>query len=110
MVLCTYPIEHMAARTRHANPESTWRLYGALAQAAGITLPLSVSDPRVMVGGLRSAGRQIALLVNMSHEQLEVKLVTRGGSSYGKYGEDSRSPVEVLVLPPFEVEVLALLE
>ena len=47
MVLCTYPIEHMAARTPRANPESTWQLYGALAQAAGIALPLSVSDPRV---------------------------------------------------------------
>ena len=49
MVLCTYPIEHMAASTPRANPENTWRLYGALAQAAGIALPLSVSDPRVMV-------------------------------------------------------------
>ncbi len=29
MVLCTYPIEHMAAGTPHANPEDTWRLYGA---------------------------------------------------------------------------------
>ena len=110
MVLCPYPIEHMAAGTPGANPENTWRLYGALAQAAGITVPLSVSDPRVMVGGLRSKGRQVVLVVNTSHEQLEVKLVTRDGSSYGKYGAASPSPVEVLVLPPFEVEVLALLE
>ena len=34
-VLCTYPIEHMAARTPHANPESTWRIYSALASARG---------------------------------------------------------------------------
>ena len=109
MVLCTYPIEHMAARTPRANPESTWQLYGALAQAAGIALPLSVSDPRVMVARLSSAGKEIALVINMSPEQLDVKLVTLEGSSYGRYQAVSNRPVEVLVLPPFEVEVLKLI-
>ncbi len=109
MVLCTYPIEHMAASTPRANPENTWRLYGALAQAAGIALPLSVSDPRVMVARLRSAGNELALVINMSPEQRNVKLVTLEGSSYGRYQAVSNSPVEVLVLPPFEVEVLKLI-
>ncbi len=109
MVLCTYPIEHMAARTPRANPESTWQLYGALAQAAGIALPLSVSDPRVMVARLSSAGKEIALVINMSPEQLDVKLVTLEGSSYSRYQAVSNRPVEVLVLPPFEVEVLKLI-
>ena len=109
MVLCTYPIEHMAARTPRANPESTWQLYGALAQAAGIALPLSVSDPRVMVARLSSAGNEIALVINMSPEQLDVKLVTLEGSSYSRYQAVSNRPVEVLVLPPFEVEVLKLI-
>ena len=71
-----YPIEHMAASTPHANPENTWRLYGALASTAGVTLPLTVNDPRVMVGCLQSGGQEIALVVNMSPERLEVKLVT----------------------------------
>ncbi len=109
MVLCTYPIEHMAARTPRANPESTWQLYGALAQATGIALPLSVSDPRVMVARLSSAGNEIALVINMSPEQLDVKLVTLEGSSYSRYQAVSNRPVEVLVLPPFEVEVLKLI-
>ncbi|MGZ4591622.1 MAG: beta-mannosidase, partial [Actinomycetes bacterium] len=29
-VLCTYPLEHMAACTPDANPESTWLVYSAL--------------------------------------------------------------------------------
>ncbi len=107
MVLCTYPIEHMAACTPHANPEDTWSLYGALAQAAGDCSAVSVTDPRVMVGRLKSAGNEIALVINMSAEQLEVKLVSLDGSRMAGNGAAS-SPVEVLVLPPFEVEVLRL--
>jgi endo-1,4-beta-mannosidase len=108
--LCTYPIEHMAACTPSANPENTWQIYGALARTAGIAIPLSVSDPRVMVGRLSSAGNEIALVINVSSEQLEVKLLTRDGLSYGRYRGAPGSPVEVLVLPPFEVEVLSLRE
>ena len=110
MVLCTYPIEHMAAITPHANPEDTWQLYGALASTAGVILPLTVNDPRVSVGCLKSAGGDIALVSNMSAERLEVKLVTANGSSCQRYGAGPSSPVEVLVLPPFEIEALALLE
>ena len=35
-VLCTYPIEHMAAKTPGVNPEDTYRIYSALAEAAGV--------------------------------------------------------------------------
>jgi endo-1,4-beta-mannosidase len=108
MVLCAYPIEHMAASTPNANPEDTWGLYGALAEAAGIVLPLSVTDPRVMIGRLKSAGNEIALVMNMSPQQLEVKLLSSDGSTYSRYDGAPSSPVEVLVLPPFEVEVLRL--
>ena len=85
MVLCAYPIEHMAASTPNANPEDTWGLYGALAEAAGIVLPLSVTDPRVMIGRLKSAGNEIALVMNMSPQQLEVKLLSSDGSTYSRY-------------------------
>ena len=62
-----------------------------------------------MVARLSSAGKEIALVINMSPEQLDVKLVTLEGSSYGRYQAVSNRPVEVLVLPPFEVEVLKLI-
>ena len=62
MVLCTYPIEHMAARAPRVNPESTWRLYSALATSAGVDGHLtwrSAGDhrppphPRRRAGGAR---------------------------------------------------------
>ncbi len=56
-VFCTYPLEHMAAKTPWANPESTWRIYSALATAAGVSRPVRVDDPRVLVGRLR--GREL---------------------------------------------------
>ena len=52
-VLCTYPLEHMAARTPRVNPEDTWRLYSALGHVAGVARPIRVDDPRVLVGRVR---------------------------------------------------------
>jgi endo-1,4-beta-mannosidase len=106
MVLCTYPIEHMASITPGANPEDTWQLYSALACAAGVSVPLMVNDPRVMVGRLRCGANDIAVVANMSSEHLEVKLLGTDGPSYQRFGADPSAPVEVVTLPPFEVEVL----
>jgi endo-1,4-beta-mannosidase len=64
--LCTYPLEHIAARTPRVNPESTWRLYSALAEAAGVSRPVRVADPRVLVGVVASGGRRTAVFVNCS--------------------------------------------
>ena len=109
VVLCTYPVEHMAARTPRVNPESTWRLYAALAVAAGVQRPLAASDPRVMTGLLRTGGGgEVAVLVNTSAQPVEVGLVTTGTASYGR----DKAPGETLkqlVLPPFEVEILSRL-
>ena len=55
-ILCTYPLEHMAARTPRVNPEATWRLYAALAESAGVVRPVAVSDPRVVAGAVRHGG------------------------------------------------------
>ena len=106
MVLCTYPIEHMASRTPHANPEDSWRLYSELARAAGVVLPLRAADPRVMVGRLQSGQDEIALVINLSAEPLEVKLEPLDGIAYGRNGASLGAPLEVLRLPPFGVEVL----
>jgi endo-1,4-beta-mannosidase len=63
-VLCTYPIEHMAARSAAVNPEDTFRIYSALATAAGVARPVRVEDPRVLVGRVRSGDSETALFVN----------------------------------------------
>ncbi len=109
VVLCTYPVEHMAARTPRVNPESTWRLYAALAAAAGVQLPLAASDPRVMTGRLRTGAGEVAVLVNTSAQQVEVALVTTGTASYGRGDTAPGEPLQQLILAPFEVEILARL-
>lgn len=77
-VLCTYPIEHMAARTPDVNPEDTWRLYSALAAAAEVDRPVRVDDPRVLVGRVRSGDSETALLVNCAGDSISVEPMLSG--------------------------------
>jgi endo-1,4-beta-mannosidase len=79
-ILCTYPIEHMAARRAAANPEDTWRLYSALAEAAGVTRPVRIDDPRVLVGRLRAGGGETILFLNCSGDPLEVEPLLADGA------------------------------
>jgi endo-1,4-beta-mannosidase len=65
-VFCTYPIEHLAARSPGVNPEDTYRVYSALAAAAGVARPVRVDDPRVLAGRVRSGDRETVLFVNCS--------------------------------------------
>jgi len=46
-VLCTYPVEHMAAQTPRVNPDDTVTLYDALARHAGVRRLVTADDPRV---------------------------------------------------------------
>jgi hypothetical protein len=96
-VLCTYPIEHMAARTPGVNPEDTWRLYSALALLAGVDRPVRADDPRVLVGRLRTGDSDRALFVNCSSESIVVDpIVTRG---------ELALPRDPLALDPFGVAI-----
>jgi endo-1,4-beta-mannosidase len=72
-VLCTYALEYMAARTPRVNPESTWRLYDALAAVAGVTRPVTVADPRVLVGTLRQTHGDTTVFVNSSTDTVVVE-------------------------------------
>ena len=109
MVLCTYPVEHMAARTPRVNPESTWRLYAALAEVAGVQRPVTASDPRVMTGLLRTGDGEVAVLVNTSAQPVEVRLVTTGTATYGHPHTAPGEALRQFTLPPFEVEILSRL-
>jgi endo-1,4-beta-mannosidase len=63
LVLCTYPLEHMA---------NAYRLYDALAEVAEVYRPMVVADPRVTVDGLRHAdGQEWLCAVNLSPDQVE---------------------------------------
>ncbi|MBO0821882.1 MAG: hypothetical protein J2P26_13660, partial [Nocardiopsaceae bacterium] len=70
MVLCTYPVEHMAARTPRVNPEPTWALYDALAEMAGVARPLRCADPRVSCAALRFGHQDLEVVSNLSAQQV----------------------------------------
>jgi endo-1,4-beta-mannosidase len=78
-VLCTYPVEQLAAASARVNPEPTWRIYDALATVAGLDRPVTVEDPRVMAAELRHAdGRNLVWLVSQSDTEVTVKPTVQG--------------------------------
>jgi endo-1,4-beta-mannosidase len=108
VILCTYPLEHMAAVTPAANPEAAQVLYGALAAHAGLDRPVTVDDPRVAVDELVHAdGRRFVWLVSQSDGELSVKPTLANGLDLRTLAGD---PVAgELLLPPFGVGVYELL-
>lgn len=114
-VLCTYPLEHMAAQTPAVNPEPTWRLYAALAELAGVAPEVSVADPRVTVGELaHEDGRRFVWFINLVDGEVRcqprlpgAQLLPLFGSEPGAEGEPA-SADGGFMLPPFGVRVWEL--
>ena len=103
LVLCTYPLEHMAAVTARVNPEPTYRLYDALADLAGVTRPVTVEDPRVLAAELRHRdGRRFVFLVSQAAAEVTVKPTVQGQLADLHTG----APVTEVALRPFGVRVL----
>lgn len=98
--LCTYPLEYMAARTPRANPESTWRLYSALATEAGVRRPVRIDDPRVVTGLVRSGDSHVALFLNCSNDTIAAEPILADGVVLPAACD------EPLLLAPFGVEAL----
>ena len=98
-ILCTYPLEHMAARTPRVNPEDTWRLYAALAETAGVVRPVSVVDPRIVAGAVRQGGSPPSILVNCSGEPLVAEPVLGGSEAIAPR---VIGPMGVAVIPSSE--------
>jgi endo-1,4-beta-mannosidase len=97
-VLCAYPLEHMAARTPGVNPEDTWRLYSALADAAGVERPVRCADPRVVVGRLRTGRGERVLFVNCSRHTLDLRTVSEPGHELTLPSGTTLGPSGVAVL------------
>jgi endo-1,4-beta-mannosidase len=101
LVLCTAPIEAMAASTHSANPEDTWRLYDALAREAGVRRAVTVADPRVLVDVLEHQdGRRFVWFVSQSEESLSF------APEGAELTELDGTPAATVDLPPFGVRVL----
>ena len=94
-VFCTYPIEHMAAKTPGVNPEDTYRIYSALAEASGVARPVRVNDPRILVGRIRGAESETAVFVNTSGDRVSTQPTFSG--------IELDSATDELTLEPFGV-------
>jgi endo-1,4-beta-mannosidase len=100
IVLCTYPIEHLAATTPGVNPDTTRDLYDALADFAGVERAVTVDDPRVAVDVLvHGDGTRYVWLVSQADEALTVKPSVRGTA---RLAEDD------VVIPAYGVRVVRL--
>jgi len=102
------PVEHWAAVSRQVNPEDTWRLYDALAVAAGIPRPVRVPDPRVVVGRLDAPDGRHSLLVVRSEADEEVEIAPELApdvevASLGPSGLTAGASLERLRLSPHGV-------
>jgi hypothetical protein len=107
LVLCTYPVEHMAALTPRVNPDDIVTLYDALARHAGVRCLVTADDPRVACDTLiRDDGALFAVLASHTTEQLTVKpALPCGGELTSLGGAETAEGVE---LGPFGITVLAL--
>jgi len=107
VVLCTYPIEHMAAATPRANPEATSAIYDALAAHSGLRRLVSVDDPRIASDVLlHSGGTRFAWLVSQADEPVTVKPELMPGLRLAHL--DGSAADEAATLPPFGVSVFRL--
>jgi endo-1,4-beta-mannosidase len=106
LVLCTFPLEGMAAALPHVNPEPTYRIYDALAAMAGVSRQVTVADPLVHAAELRHRdGRRFVWLVSQAEEELTVKPAAAGGQLADLV---TGEPVDEVVLHPYGVRVLSL--
>jgi endo-1,4-beta-mannosidase len=107
LVLCTYPVEHMAAATPQVNPEATSVLYDALAAHAGVRRLVTVDDPRIATDVLvHSGGTRFAWLVSQSDEPVTAKPELASGLRMTHL--DGSVLDEAPTLAPFGVSVFRL--
>jgi endo-1,4-beta-mannosidase len=107
LILCTYPVEYMAAATPRVNPDATVTLYNALATHAGVHRPLSADDPRVACDVLvRDDGARFAVLASHADEQLTVKPVLQGNAGLATL--DGSEMIDTVTMAPFGINVLMI--
>jgi endo-1,4-beta-mannosidase len=107
VILCTYPVEYLAAVSPRVNPEATSTLYDALAIYAGVRRQVTVDDPRVAADVLvRSDSAQFAWLVSHAAEPVTVKPQLAAGARLCDL--DGTPSGESVTLDPFGVGVFRL--
>jgi endo-1,4-beta-mannosidase len=108
LILCSYPLEYMAALTPRVNPDATVALYGALATHAGVRRPIAVDDPRVACDVLvHEDGTRFAVLASHADENLTLKPVLPRGERLADL--DDELAVDTVTQGPFEIKILKIL-
>jgi endo-1,4-beta-mannosidase len=109
LVLCTYPVEHLAAAAQQAEVQGICALYDALASHAGVPRLITVDDHRVGADVLvRDDGQRFAWLVSQADEPVTAKPQLAGG---GSLADLDGTPVEdTVTVDPFGVSVFAVQE
>ena len=102
-VLCTYPLEHMAAMNAQVNPEPTYRIYDALASVAGVHRAVRSGDPRVLTETMTHVdGRRFVWFVSQHPGEVTVAPVLSGVTLHTL---DTGEPVTEVTLAPYDVQV-----
>jgi hypothetical protein len=108
LILCSYPLEYMAALTPRVNPDATVALYGALATHAGVRRPIVVDDPRVACDVLvHDDGTRFAVLASHADENLTLKPTLPGTDRLADL--DGELTMDTVILGPFEIKILKIL-
>ena len=106
VILCTYPVERMAALTPRVNPDDTVPFYDALARHAGARRPVTVADQLVACDTLiRDDGALFAVLASHAADALTVTPALAGGQLAAL---DGGKPAECVTLTPFGIKVLRI--
>jgi endo-1,4-beta-mannosidase len=108
IVFSTYPVDSFAAKSDAVNPESSYDLYKALAQRAGVELPVTVDSPSVMVDRLvHKDGRTFAFFASASDKK--TKFTAKVAKGFELRSLDSGERVsKKMKLEPYDVVVLEL--
>jgi endo-1,4-beta-mannosidase len=107
LILCTYPVERMAALTPRVNPDDTVTLYDALARHAGVHREVTVIDQRVACDTLiRDDGALFAVLASHAADALTVTPALAGDGELMDL--DGSKTAEGVTLDPFGIKVLRI--
>jgi endo-1,4-beta-mannosidase len=107
VILCTYPLEQLAAAATVARPDAITALYDALASDAGVQRLITVDDARVGADVLiRDDGQRYAWLVSQAAEPVTAKPLLTGGLRLRHL--DGSAVGDTVTVDPFGVVVFAL--
>ena len=115
LILCTYPLEYMAAAVARVNPDATVTLYDALATHAGARRPVTVDDQDVACDVLehRDGTRYVVIA---SHADESVTLKPTFGVAADQAPPRGLTPlgeneiVDTVTVDPFGVRILQIAE